>query len=112
MVSSKEELNATISHQNIEISDLRDQLSYFTRYEFLTKQIVKELQIFYPNIELFSLSESIESGKDTNCINKFLSAIITLNPDSKSVLSKDDLLKISDYVKNRVSADSVVVIVR
>jgi hypothetical protein len=112
MVNSKEELNATITHQNLEISDLKDQLSHFTRYEFLTKQIVKELQSFYPAIELFSLSESVESGKDTNSINKFLSAIITLNPDSKSGLSKDDILKISDYVKSRVAADSVVVIVR
>ncbi|MBQ3382367.1 MAG: DUF389 domain-containing protein [Bacteroidales bacterium] len=112
MVNSKEELNATITHLNLEISDLKDQLSHFTRYEFLTKQIVKELQSFYPAIELFSLSESVESGKDTNSINKFLSAIITLNPDSKSGLSKDDILKISDYVKSRVAADSVVVIVR
>ncbi|MBO6223643.1 MAG: DUF389 domain-containing protein [Bacteroidales bacterium] len=111
MNNTKEELKETINHQSVEISELRKKLSGYTRYETLTKQIVGELQSFYPQIEYLSLSESIESGKDTNSINTFVTAQVRLiSQDNK--LNETDRAKISAYIKSRVQADSVVLVLR
>ena len=111
MNNTKEELKETINHQSVEISELRKKLSGYTRYETLTKQIVGELQSFYPQIEYLSLSESIESGKDTNSINTFVTAQVRLNSQNDK-LNETDRAKISAYIKSRVQADSVVLVLR
>jgi len=108
---SREELNSTISHQSNEITELKKKISDLTKYENLIKQIVGEIKSFYPDIESLSLSPSVETGKDTNEVNKYVSAQILMAPKSAK-LKDSDISKLNLYIKNRVKADSVVVIVR
>ena len=111
IASSKDELNRTINLQNSEIAQLKDKLEGYTKYETLTKQVIVELKSFYPDIEALSLSESVESGLDTNSINRFVSATVKFSPQSNH-LSDSDLSKLENYIRSRVQADSVVVTVR
>ena len=45
--TTKDELNATISHQSAEISGLQERISQFTRYETIAKQMIDEVQTLY-----------------------------------------------------------------
>ncbi len=111
ITATKDELTATLSHQSAEINELKGKLSGFTKYETLTKQIIGEIQSFYPGIKSLSIFPSVESGKDTNDISRYVSAQIVMSDNSKP-LGAEDLAKINKYIRNRADADSVVVILR
>ena len=111
ITATKDELTSTLSHQNAEINELKGKLSEFTKYETLTKQIIGEIQSFYPGIKSLSIFPSVESGKDTNDISRYVSAQIVMS-DNSATLSPEDLAKINKYIRNRADADSVVVILR
>jgi len=111
ITATKDELTSTLSHQNAEINELKGKLSGFTKYETLTKQIIGEIQSFYPGIKSLSIFPSIESGSDTNDISRYVSAQIVMS-DNSATLSPEDLAKINNYIKSRAEADSVVVVLR
>lgn len=111
ITTTKDELTATLSHQSAEINELKGKLSGFTKYETLTKQIIGEIQSFYPGIKSLSIFPSVESGKDTNDISRYVSAQIVMS-DNSATLSPEDLAKINNYIKSRAEADSVVVVLR
>ena len=111
ITATKDELTATLSHQSAEINELKGKLSGFTKYETLTKQIIGEIQSFYPGIKSLSIFPSIESGSDTNDISRYVSAQIVMS-DNSATLSPEDLAKINNYIKSRAEADSVVVVLR
>ena len=111
ITATKDELTSTLSHQNAEINELKGKLSGFTKYETLTKQIIGEIQSFYPGIKSLSIFPSIESGSDTNDISRYVSAQIVMS-DNSQPLGAEDLAKINNYIKSRAEADSVVVVLR
>ena len=111
ITATKDELTSTLSHQNAEINELKRKLSGFTKYETLTKQIIGEIQSFYPGIKSLSIFPSIESGSDTNDISRYVSAQIVMSDNSEPLGAKD-LAKINNYIKSRAEADSVVVVLR
>ncbi len=111
ITATKDELTSTLSHQNAEINELKGKLSGFTKYETLTKQIIGEIQSFYPGIKSLSIFPSVESGKDTNDISRYVSAQIVMS-DNSEPLGAEDLAKINNYIKSRAEADSVVVVLR
>ncbi|MBQ1882147.1 MAG: DUF389 domain-containing protein [Bacteroidales bacterium] len=111
ITATKDELTSTLSHQNAEINELKGKLSGFTKYETLTKQIIGEIQSFYPGIKSLSIFPSVESGKDTNDISRYVSAQILMS-DNSEPLGAEDLAKINNYIKSRAEADSVVVVLR
>lgn len=111
ITATKDELTSTLSHQNAEINELKGKLSGFTKYETLTKQIIGEIQSFYPGIKSLSIFPSIESGSDTNDISRYVSAQIVMSDNSEPLGAKD-LAKINNYIKSRAEADSVVVVLR
>lgn len=111
ITATKDELTSTLSHQNAEINELKGKLSGFTKYETLTKQIIGEIQSFYPGIKSLSIFPSIESGSDTNDISRYVSAQIVMS-DNSEPLGAEDLAKINNYIKSRAEADSVVVVLR
>ncbi len=111
ITATKDELTATLSHQSAEINELKGKLSGFTKYETLTKQIIGEIQSFYPGIKSLSIFPSVESGKDTNDISRYVSAQIVMS-DNSEPLGAEDLAKINNYIKSRAEADSVVVVLR
>lgn len=111
ITATKDELTSTLSHQSAEINELKGKLSGFTKYETLTKQIIGEIQSFYPGIKSLSIFPSIESGSDTNDISRYVSAQIVMSDNSEH-LGTEDLAKINNYIKSRAEADSVVVVLR
>ena len=110
ITATKDELNATISHQSAEISDLQERLAQLTKYETIAKQMIDEVQTFYPQVNTLSLAPTIETGKDTNDISSFVTAQIVLK--EKTEIPAGEIDKLKDFIKKRVDADSLVLILR
>ncbi|MBQ6310628.1 MAG: DUF389 domain-containing protein [Bacteroidales bacterium] len=108
--TTKDELNATITRQNAEISNLQERISQLTRYETISKQMIDELQTLYPQINTLSLSPTIETGKDTNDISSYVTAQIILK--DKSEIPANEIDRLREFLKKRVDADSLVLILR
>jgi len=107
---TKDELNATITHQSAEISNLQSKLGQFTRYETVAKQMIDELQTLYPQVGSLSLSPTIETGKDTNDVSSYVTAQIVLKGSTD--IPKSEILRLTEFLKKRVDADSLVLILR
>ena len=107
---TKDELNATITHQSAEISNLQSKLGQFTRYETVAKQMIDELQTLYPQVGSLSLSPTIETGKDTNDVSSYVTAQIVLKGSTD--IPKSEIPRLTEFLKKRVDADSLVLILR
>lgn len=110
ITASKDELNETITQQTAEISNLQDRITQFTKYEAIAKQMIDEVQTFYPQVNSLSLAPTIETGKDTNDVQSYVTAQIVLN--EKAVIPEKEIDKLKDFIKKRVDADSLVLILR
>ena len=110
ITASKDELNETITQQTAEISNLQDRITQFTKYEAIAKQMIDEVQTFYPQVNSLSLAPTIETGKDTNDVQSYVTAQIVLN--EKSEIPEKEIDKLKDFIKKRVEADSLVLILR
>ena len=110
ITASKDELNETITQQTAEISNLQDRITQFTKYEAIAKQMIEEVQTFYPQVNSLSLAPTIETGKDTNDVQSYVTAQIVLN--EKSEIPEKEIDKLKDFIKKRVDADSLVLILR
>ncbi|MBR4801253.1 MAG: DUF389 domain-containing protein [Bacteroidales bacterium] len=108
--TTKDELNATISHQSAEISGLQERISQFTRYETIAKQMIDEVQTLYPQVNTLSLAPTVETGKDTNDISSYVTAQIVLQ--EKTTIPIDEIDRLKQFIKKRVDADSLVLILR
>ncbi|MBP5391490.1 MAG: DUF389 domain-containing protein [Bacteroidales bacterium] len=110
ITASKDELNETITQQTAEISNLQDRITQFTKYEAIAKQMIDEVQTFYPQVNSLSLAPTIETGKDTNDVQSYVTAQIVLN--EKAIIPEKEIDKLKDFIKKRVDADSLVLILR
>ena len=108
--ATKDELNATITHQSAEISNLQERISQLTRYENVAKQMIDEVQTLYPQVNTLSLAPTIETGKDTNDILSYVTAQIVLK--EKSEIPENEIGRLREFIKKRVDADSLVLILR
>lgn len=108
--NKNDDLNLTLQHQSAEIEKLKQRLAKYTKYEPLTKKLVGEMQALYPDVSTISVSPAIESGKDTNDIDRYISAVVTISKQTS--LSREDHKKMEEFIKKRCEADSVVLIIR
>ena len=108
--ATKDELNATITHQSAEISSLLERIAQLTRYETVAKQMIDEVQTLFPQVNTLSLAPTIETGKDTNDISSYITAQIVLK--DKAEIPADEISRLRDFIKKRVDADSLVLILR
>lgn len=108
--TTKDELNATITHQSAEIAGLQDRIAQFTRYEKVAKQIIDELQTLYPQVLTLSLSQTTETGKDTNDVDIYVTAQLVLK--DQTYIPVDEISRLTEFLKKRVDADSLVLIMR
>ncbi|MBP5693418.1 MAG: DUF389 domain-containing protein [Bacteroidales bacterium] len=108
--TTKDELNATITHQSAEIAGLQDRIAQFTRYEKVAKQMIDELQTLYPQVLSLSLSPTTETGKDTNDVDIYVTAQLVLK--DQTYIPVDEISRLTEFLKKRVDADSLVLILR
>ena len=97
-------------HQNMlkhtaEISALNDQLSQYTRYESLSKDIRSEMTALFPQVSSVSLSRAAEVQSDTSAVTHYVVAII--GTTHHKPLPKGDTQKLREWLQVRVRVDSL-----
>ena len=93
------------NEQAITIKNLRDRLQQYTQYQDISKEIDSELKILFPNVKNTTiLNNSPEESDHTEAI-----AVIEIAPESK--MPKADILKLREWLGQRIKADSLRIII-
>lgn len=91
-----------------QVNTLNSQLEEYTRYEALSKDVERELETLFPQVNSLSLARVIHSSKDTTAIAHYVAAIIgTIHAKP---LPKEDVRKLHEWLQVRVKADSLIVV--
>ncbi|MBO4244203.1 MAG: DUF389 domain-containing protein [Bacteroidales bacterium] len=93
------------NEQAITIKNLKDRLQQYTQYQDISKEIDSELKILFPNVKNTTiLNNSPEESDHTEAI-----AVIEIAPESK--MPKADILKLREWLGQRIKADSLRIII-
>ena len=91
-----------------QVNSLNSQLEEYTRYEALSKDIEKEMETLFPQINSLSLTRVIHSSKDTTAATHYVAAII--ETVHAKPLPKEDVRKLHEWLQVRIKADSLIVV--
>ena len=108
MTTSRENDHQHLMKLSAELSTLNHQLSEYTRYESLSKEIRAEMSALFPEVSSLSLSRVAEVPGDTAAVSHYVVAIIRTVNDKP--LPKADAHKLNEWLQTRVKADSLVVL--
>lgn len=82
-------------------------LSDYTRYDNLSSELRGELAAIFPQVNTISLSKVTQAKRDTAATKQFVAAIVTT--DAKKRLTNQEKLRLTEWLKARTKADSLVV---
>ena len=86
---------------------LNTALADYTRYDNLSSELRGELAAIFPQVSAISLSKVTQAKRDTAATKQFVAAIITT--DTKKRLTNQEKLRLTEWLKARTKADSLVV---
>lgn len=96
-----------LMEQSAQINTLETQLSQYTTYETLCKEISHEVSTLFPNITKISIANVNEARTDTAIATRYVLSVIECNKKMNTA----DTDKLHQWLKTRTKADSVRVIV-
>ncbi|MGM9703215.1 MAG: DUF389 domain-containing protein, partial [Prevotella sp.] len=105
--TSRENEQNKILELTTRTSALSAELADYTKYDNLTKELRGELTAIYPQVKTISLSKVTQSQRDTSATRNFVAAIVSV--DGKKRLSLQDRQRLTEWLKARAKADSLVV---
>lgn len=91
-----------------QVTSLKTQLEHYTRYERIGADIRGEVSILFPKVKSIALSPVVENMRDTVATKRYVSAIV--HTENNRRLSVEEVERLSSWLKERVSADSLVVV--
>ena len=106
--NSRDDERKKLVAMSAEISELHSRLDSYTKYEMLTQEVFSEMKVLYPHVKTVSISRVAQSSRDTTAVKRFVAAIISL--DDKARISSSEKIKLQDWLKARIKADSLVVV--
>ena len=89
---------------------LTQQLNAYTRCEEVAEAIRPELAVLFPAVRSLSLARTVEVQRDTTATRRFVTAVFAVD-DSKSWTSAD-ATRFQEWLKTRLSGDSIVLLPR
>ena len=108
MNNSRDDERKKLVAMSAEIGELNSRLDSYTKYETLTQEVCSEMKALYPQVKAVSISRVSQSSRDTTAVKRFVAAIISL--DDKARISSSEKIKLQDWLKARIKADSLVVV--
>ena len=106
-VLSNETSSQKLIEQSPQINELESQLGQYTRYEALGKEIRNEVKAVCPSVNKVVLTNATEARMDTSLTLNYVVAIV----GSKHRLNPTDRMQLQHWLKARVKADSLRLIV-
>ena len=89
---------------------LTQQLNAYTRCEEVAEAIRPELAVLFPAVRSLSLARTFEVQRDTTATRRFVTAVFAVD-DSKSWTAAD-ATRFQEWLKTRLSGDSIVLLPR
>ena len=108
MTTSRESDQQHLIQLSAQVSSLNNQLSEYTRYESLSKEIRSEISTLFPEIKSLSISRVAEAFSDTAKVSHHVVAIIETSHGKP--LPKAEAHKLREWLQTRVKADSLVLV--
>jgi len=108
MTTSRESEQHQVAELSSQVHKLNNQLSEYTRYEALSKEIRSEISTLFPEVKSLSISRVAEIFSDTTTVSHHTVAIIGTSHGKP--LPKAEAHKLRKWLKTRVNADSLVIV--
>lgn len=105
--TSRENEQNKILELTTRASALSAELADYTKYDDLTKELRGELTAIYPQVKTISLSKVTQAQRDTSATKEFVAAILSV--EGKKRFSQQDRQRLTEWLKARAKADSLVV---
>ncbi|MGM9699702.1 MAG: TIGR00341 family protein [Prevotella sp.] len=105
--TSRENEQNKILELTTRASALSAELADYTKYDNLTKELRGELTAIYPQVKAISLSKVTQAQRDTSATKEFVAAILSV--EGKKRFSQQDRQRLTEWLKARAKADSLVV---
>ena len=105
--TSRENEQNKILELTTRASALSAELADYTKYDNLTKELRGELTAIYPQVKTISLSKVTQAQRDTSATKEFVAAILSV--EGKKRFSQQDRQRLTEWLKARAKADSLVV---
>lgn len=105
--TSRENEQNKILELTTRASALSAELADYTKYDNLTKELRGELTAIYPQVKTISLSKVTQAQRDTSTTKEFVAAILSV--EGKKRFSQQDRQRLTEWLKARAKADSLVV---
>ena len=97
-----------IIQQQSKIDSLQKELNAFSAYNFVKKNVGAEIKVLYPEVTSFAFAKTIELSVDSAKADTVTLALLNF----KKVPSKSQQNKISDWIKARLNAKRVKLIIK
>ena len=105
--TSRENEQNKILELTTRASALSAELADYTKYDDLTKELRGELTAIYPQVKTISFSKVTQAQRDTSTTKEFVAAILSV--EGKKRFSQQDRQRLTEWLKARAKADSLVV---
>ena len=99
-----------LQQQSMEIAQLKESLEEYQRYEKAGTLLRPEIKTLYPGVRSLTLTPATEATIDTMPPKKYVLAVVKL--DANHWQSQRDREIMTQWLKARVSADSLVMVTR
>lgn len=108
--SSKSGYKQTVVQQNAHIHELETSLISYTRLETLAEELRPELQVLCPQMQTFSLAQTIEVRTDTTTTTPIVIALAGV--PQKQRPSVEQTAQLREWLLARTEADSLLLVFR
>lgn len=99
-----------IQNERILIDELEKELNSYKTIDSYSEKIKSEIQVLYPNISSIALAQANNVSTKRNESSKKIYAIIKV--DNKDNLSEEEETKIKSWLKARIKANNIELIIR
>ena len=103
--------SAKLLEQSSKIHNLERRLYGYTQYDSLSKVVIGETGILFPSVRTLILSRATEVYADTSAASSYTVAIVGLDNKVAGSMSVRERGKLRQWLKSRLRADSLRVIV-
>lgn len=109
MRTSNDNYSDMVREETAKISELQKSLDQYTKYDIMAPAVAKEIKSLFENVDDISLSNASYVNTDSLKVKHYTLAVIGVK--AKANMKEHERSKITDWLKARLQADSIKVII-
>lgn len=109
MRTSNDNYSDMVREETAKISELQKSLDQYTKYDIMAPAVAKEIKSLFDNVDDISLSNASYVNTDSLKVKHYTLAVIGVK--AKANMKELERSKITDWLKARLQADSIKVVI-